>query len=136
MLFSKVSDRKILCLTAWRRLPESPGWPEKYKNVKMCPNNMTFHTDKDLKPNNFRRKKAKEIDSKRKFEIKAKKCQLEKGLFLLVSLIQAVVFKTLRLFSKIFLYLKNIRTLKTSSRDKWGAGSFRLAKGPVVLEGQ
>ena len=38
---------------------------------------MTLHTDKDLKSKNFRVKKvyilAKDIDLKRKFEIKAKK---------------------------------------------------------------
>ena len=47
---------------------------------------MTLSTDKDLKSKNFRGKKvyilAKDIDSKRKFEIKAKKIRLEKGLFL------------------------------------------------------
>ena len=62
------------CLTAWR-LPESPEWPIKCKNVKICPNNMTVHIDKDLQSNNFRRKKvyilAKDVDSKRKCEIKA-----------------------------------------------------------------
>ena len=40
-------------------------------------NNMTVRTDKDLKSKNFKGKKvyilAKDIDSKRKFEIKAKK---------------------------------------------------------------
>ena len=63
MLFSKVSGRKMLCLTAWRRLPESPGWPEKYKNVKMCPNNMTFHTEKDLKYKNVFRRRAHDLTS-------------------------------------------------------------------------
>ena len=46
---------------------------------------MTIFTDKDLKSKNVRGKKvyilAKDIDSKRKFEIKAKKIQLEKCLF-------------------------------------------------------
>ena len=36
-----------------------------------------------------------DIDSKRKFEIKANKIQLEKGLFFWVTLIPAVVSKTL-----------------------------------------
>ena len=71
---------------------------------------MTLCTDKDLKSKNFRGKKvyilAKDIDSKRKFEIKAKKNRLEKGLFW-VTLIQAVVSKTLRLFYKIFFCLQN-----------------------------
>ena len=46
---------------------------------------MTLCTDKDLKLINFRGKKvyilAKDIDSKRKFELKAKRFRLEKGLF-------------------------------------------------------
>ena len=46
---------------------------------------MNLRTDKDLKSKNFRGNKvyilAKDIDSKRKFEIKAKKLWLEKGLF-------------------------------------------------------
>ena len=70
---------------------------------------MTIFTDKDLKSKNVRGKKvyilAKDIDSKRKFEIKAKKIRLEKGLFFWVTLIQAVVSKTLRLFYEIFLCL-------------------------------
>ena len=46
---------------------------------------------------------AKDIDSKRKLEIKAKKFRkFEKGLSFWVTLIQAVVSKTLRLFYKIF----------------------------------
>ena len=44
-----------------------------------------IRTDKDLKSKNVRVKKvyilAKDIDSKRKFEIKDKKNRLEKGLF-------------------------------------------------------
>ena len=55
---------------------------------------MTLRTDKDIKYKNVRGKKvyvlAKDIDSK--FEIKAKKIRLEKGLFFGVTLIQAVVF--------------------------------------------
>ena len=47
------------------------------KNGRICPNNTTLRTDKDLKSKNYRGKKAyilaKYIDSKRKFEIKAKK---------------------------------------------------------------
>jgi hypothetical protein len=45
-------------------------------------------------------KLAKDIDSKSKFEIKAKEFRLEKGQFLWVTLIQAVESKTLRLFTK------------------------------------
>ena len=45
---------------------------------------MTLHTDKDIKSKMSRGKKgyilAKDIDIKRKFEIKAKKNWLEKGL--------------------------------------------------------
>ena len=89
--------RETSCLTACRVL-EWLGWPKKCKSVKFCPNNTTLRTDKDLKSKNARGKKvyilAKNIDSKRKFEIKAKKNRLEKG--------QAVVSKTLRLFYKIF----------------------------------
>ena len=58
---------------------------------------------------------AKDIDSKRKFEIKAKKNRLEKGLYFWVTLIQAVVSKTLSLFYKIFFCLQNISTLKKVS---------------------
>ena len=47
------------------------------KNGRKWPNNTTLRTDKDLKSKNVRGKKvyilAKDIDSKRKFEIKAKK---------------------------------------------------------------
>ena len=47
---------------------------------------MTLRTDKDLKSKNVRWKKvyilAKDIDSKRKFEIKAKKNRLEKAIFM------------------------------------------------------
>ena len=42
------------------------------------------------------------------------KFRIEKGLFFGVNLIQAVVSKTLRLFSKIIFFLQNIRTLKIS----------------------
>ena len=61
-------------------------------------------------------------------KIKAKKNRLEKGQFFGVTLIQAVVSKTLRLFYKITFCSQNIWTLKnqplhtTTSRDKWGGG--------------
>ena len=64
-----------------------------------------------LNQNKIRRKKVyilpKDIDSKRKFEIKAKakKNSIEKGLFSWVAQIQAAVSKTLRLFYKIFFCL-------------------------------
>ena len=52
----------------------------------MWPNNITLYTDRDLKSKNVKEKKvyilAKDIDSKRKFEIKAKKNRLEKANFL------------------------------------------------------
>ena len=55
------------------------------KNVDIWPNNMTLLTDEDLYSKNFRVKKiyilAKDIDSVRKLEIKAKKFRLEKGKF-------------------------------------------------------
>ena len=55
------------------------------KNVGIWPNNTTLCTDKDLKSKNVRGKKvyiiAEDIDLKRKFEIKAEKNGLEKGLF-------------------------------------------------------
>ena len=68
---------------------------------------------------------AKDIDSKRKFQIKAKKCWLEKGLLFWVTLI---VSKTFRQFHQYFFFLQNISTLKnqplpiTTSIDKrtWG----------------
>ena len=67
---------------------------------------MTLRTNKDLKSKKFKGKKvyilAKDIDSKRKLEIKAKKFRLEKGLFFGVTLIQAVVSKSLDSFKKYF----------------------------------
>ena len=81
---------------------------------------MTLRTDKDLKSKNFREKKvyilAKDIDSKQKFEIQAKKSSAwwKRPIFW-VTLIQAVVSKTLRLFYKIFFCLQNISTLKKSA---------------------
>ena len=57
----------------------------------------------------------KDIVSKRKFEIKAKKNRLEKGIYFWVTLTQAVVSKTLSLFYKIFFCLQNISTLKKIS---------------------
>ena len=49
--------------------------PKVAKNVRIRQNNTTLRTDKDLKSKNVRGKKvhklAKDIDSKRKFEIKA-----------------------------------------------------------------
>ena len=53
---------------------------------------------------------AKNIGSKRKFEIKAKKNSA-----IWVTLIQAVVSKTLRLSYKIFFCLQNIGTLQKSA---------------------
>ena len=54
------------------------------------PNNMTLCTDKDLRSKYILEKKvyilAKDIDSKRKFKIKAKKFWIEKGLFVWVTL--------------------------------------------------
>ena len=81
---------------------------------------MTLRTDKDIKLKKFQGKKvyilAKYIDSKRKFKIKAKKkFGLKKALFFWVTLIQAVVSKTLRLLYKIVFCLKNITTLKKSA---------------------
>ena len=64
---------------------------------------MTLHIDKD-----FNKKTtyilAKDINSKENLKSKPKKRQLEKGLFFWVTLIQAVVSKTLRLFYKIFFF--------------------------------
>ena len=52
------------------------------KNVTIWPNNTTLYTDKDLKSKNVCAKFfymfAKDIDTKRKFEIKAKKNRLKK----------------------------------------------------------
>ena len=137
-LFAKVLGREMSWLTAWR-VPESLGWPTKCKNVKIWPNNMTFRTDKDLKTKNFRGKKvcilAKDIDSKRKFEIKAKKFRLEKGLFFWDTLIQAVVSKTLRLFYKIFSCLQNISTLNYSHNyePRWTGGAMIAPHRPFRL---
>ena len=66
--------------------PECLGWPKKCKNGRMWPNNTILCTDTDLKSKNVRVKKvyvlSKYIDSKRKFEIKAKKKSAWKRLFL------------------------------------------------------
>ena len=84
---------------------------------------MTLRTDKDLKSKNVSGKKiyilAKDIDSKRKFEIKAKKKSAWKRPIFWVTLIQAVVSKTLRLFYKIFFCLQNISTLKKSASSHY-----------------
>ena len=91
------------------------GWPktEEYDQI------MTLRTDKDLKSKNVRGKTiyilAKDMDSKENLKSKPKKNWLEKGLFFWVTLIQAVVSKTLRLFYKIFFFLQNISTLKKSA---------------------
>ena len=66
---------------------------------------MTLLTDKDLKSKNFKVKKvfilAKDINS---ILNQSQKFLLEKGLFFWITLIQAVVFKTLRLFYKKILF--------------------------------
>ena len=87
----------------------------------------------------FRKKNVyilvKDVDSKRKCEIKAKKVWLEKGLYFWVTLIQAVVSKTLRLFYKLFYCLINNRTLNnhplsiSTSRYKWG-GAYKAPPHP------
>ena len=58
---------------------------------------------------------AKDMESKRKFEIKAKTISAWKGLFFWVTLIQAVVSKMLRLFYKIFFCSQNISTMQKSA---------------------
>ena len=66
---------------------------------------MTFYTDKDLKSKNSWGKKvyifAKDVHSKRKFEIKAKETRHEKGLYFGCTLIQAVDVKLLLFFYKM-----------------------------------
>ena len=75
---------------------------------------MTLHTHKNLKSQHFREKKVyilfltKDVDSKRKFEIIAKKFRLEKVLFFWVTLILTIEAKTLRHFYKIFIFLQNV----------------------------
>ena len=61
-LFAKVMGLQMSFLVAWR-LPESPGRPKKCKPIKMCPNNMTFHTEKDLKYKNIFRRHAHALTS-------------------------------------------------------------------------
>ena len=65
---------------------------------------MAFHTEKDLKSKNFIVfTLAKDVNTERKFEIKAKKVlKASKGLYVWVTLLQAVVTKTINLFYKIF----------------------------------
>ena len=69
---------------------------------------MTLHTDEDLNSKNVRGKKvyilAKDIDLKRNLKSKPKKNRLEKGLYFWVTLIQAIVSKTL--LQNIFLFKK------------------------------
>ena len=62
---------------------------------------------------------AKDIDSKRKFEIKAKKTAAWIRPIFWVTLIPAVVSKTLRLFYKIIFCLQNISTLKKSATSHY-----------------
>ena len=94
-LFAKVLDREITCLTAWR-VPESLGWPKKFKNVKIWPNNMTLCTDKTLKSKNLIFLYISQgYRFKKKIWNQSKKYQLEKNLFFWVTLIQAVVSKRL-----------------------------------------
>jgi len=69
---------------------------------------------------------AKDIDSKRNLKSKQKKFGLKKAYFFWVTLIQAVVSKTLRLFYKIFFCLQNISALKKSA-------SFHYYGPPPVL---
>ena len=56
---------------------------------------------------------------KENFKSKPKKIWLEKGLFFWVTLIQAVVSETLRLFYKIFFCLQNISSLKKSTSSHY-----------------
>ena len=73
---------------------------------------MTLHTHKNLKSQHFREKKVyilfltKDVDSKRKFEIIAKKFRLEKVLFFWVTLILTIEAKTLRHFIKYSSFYK------------------------------
>ena len=117
-LFAKVLGWEISCLTAWR-VSKSLGLPKKCKNVKIWPNNMTLSTDNDLKSKNFRGKKvyilARNINSKRKFEMKAKQILAWKRPIFWVTIIQAIVSKTLRIFYRIFFCLQNISTVKKSA---------------------
>ena len=74
-------------------------------------NNTTLRTDKDLKSKNVRGKKvyilAKDIDTKRKFEIKAKTNRLENGLFFLDHPNSgSCVQNAYTLLQNIFLYTK------------------------------
>ena len=98
---------------------------------------MTFLSDKALKSKIFREQKgyilAKDVDSRR--EIKAEIFRIEKSLFFWVTLIQAVVSKTLRLFYKIFFCLQNMPLLEAKINVGGGPSrpppqSFCLAKGP------
>ena len=103
---------------------------------------MTLRTDKDLKSKNVLGKKLiyqpRISIQTENFKSKPETFRLEKGLFFGVSLIQAVVAKTLRLFHKIFFCLQNISTLKksassiTTSRDKRGEGGHH-GPPPVLL---
>ena len=56
---------------------------------------------------------------KENLKSKPKKFLLEKGLFFWVTLIQAVVSKTLRLFYKIFFCLQNISTKNKSASSHY-----------------
>ena len=78
-----------------------------------------------------------DVDSRRTFEIKAKTMSALKRPIFLVTLIQAVVSKMLRLFYKIILGLQNITTLDiTRSRDKWGVLSFGKRPGSLRVKGR
>ena len=93
-------------LTAWE-LPESIGWPKrKCKKRQNLTKLYGFHTEKDIKSKNARKKKvfilAKDVITERKFEIKAEnKIGMKKACFCFTR-IQAVEVNFLE-FYKMFI---------------------------------
>ena len=79
----------------------------KCKNVKTCLNDMTFHTDKELKSKKFKEGKSGHIYmprmsiQKENFISKPKKLAWKRPIFC-VTLIQAVLSKTPDSFTKYF----------------------------------
>ena len=75
----------------------------------MLPNNMAFHTEKDLKSKNVTGKKnilTKDVNTEGKFEIKTKKNRPEKGLFFGAPLFRQLKSNCLDCFKKCSSYNK------------------------------
>ena len=96
------------------RVPECLGWPKTGENDQITRLYVLIKT-LNQKMSGGKKFIYQPRIQKENFKSKPKKIRLEEGLFFWVTLIQAVVSKTLRLFYKIFFCLQNISTLKKSA---------------------